>query len=215
MKNYNLLLFMLLLCSWSAQATILTVSNNGGTPAQYTDLQVAHNSANSGDTLFVHASGNNYGNVNISKQLTIIGEGYTGPSFTGLIDISFTNNSASGSSIIGFFISGTIFANGSGLQIDAISIERCYLYYNSYTGSTPPVATPKIYSKGNNWIIRHCIAYETELCFGYGVASGWIIANNILDNRDINYSSIDTRMIDQIINSTVENNVIANVDFIF
>ena len=65
-----------LLRAFAVQATVLTVSNNPPTAGQYTDLQVAVNSANEGDTLLLHGSPNNYGGISMNKKLCLIGAGY-------------------------------------------------------------------------------------------------------------------------------------------
>jgi hypothetical protein len=53
----------------------ITVNNNTPSPGQYSDLQIALNAANIGDTVLIHRSPNAYGNVIVTKRLTIIGEG--------------------------------------------------------------------------------------------------------------------------------------------
>ena len=59
----------------SAQATIIRV-DNGANPAPYTTAQAAHDAATSGDTLYFAGSGNDYGNLNLSKKLTLVGPGH-------------------------------------------------------------------------------------------------------------------------------------------
>ena len=71
----TLFLFALIIISACSFSAVLTVSNDPLTPAQYTDLQTAVNAASSGDSIYVSGSYNNYGNVNITKQLTLIGAG--------------------------------------------------------------------------------------------------------------------------------------------
>lgn len=65
----------LLLCFHTAFAGNITVNNNNPTPGQYSDLQTAINAANIGDTLLIHRSPTSYGNVVLTKRLTLIGEG--------------------------------------------------------------------------------------------------------------------------------------------
>ncbi len=212
MLKTTMFILMLLFGSYYAQATIITVSNNGGVPAQYTDAQTAINNAIAGDTLFVHASGLDYGDITINKQLTIIGEGYSGVSRTPFSHITFTANTATGSSLVSLYIDGYI-DESNGLQVNNITIEKCYLYRNGYTNNNNLREYFKIHSSGNNWVIRHCIVYETQLCTGYGVASGWVIANNWIDNVDINSTSHGTYSINALISATVENNIFTNVDY--
>ncbi|RYF84526.1 MAG: hypothetical protein EON98_08955 [Chitinophagaceae bacterium] len=60
----------------SAQAKIWRVNNNVGITADFTTIQLAHNGANAGDTLYLEGSTTSYGNLTSTKQLTIIGPGY-------------------------------------------------------------------------------------------------------------------------------------------
>lgn len=213
MLKTTMFILMLLFGSYYAQATILTVSNNGGVPAQYTNAQTAINNAIAGDTLFVHASGLDYGDVTINKQLTIIGEGYLGISRTTFGRIDFTATAAAGSSLVSLYITGYI-AETSGVRVNNITIEKCYLYRNGYTGTSSNYReTAKIFSTGNNWVIRHCIVYQTQLCSGSSSASGWIIANNWIDNDDVNSNSYSTYTIQGLVSATVENNILTNLDY--
>jgi hypothetical protein len=60
----------------STWATTRTVSNNPNIPAQFSNLQTAINESASGDTLLVHGSPNDYGNVTINRSMVLIGPGY-------------------------------------------------------------------------------------------------------------------------------------------
>ncbi len=60
----------------SAWATTRTVSNNPNIPAQYSNLQTAINESASGDTLMVHGSPNDYGNITVPQSMVLIGPGY-------------------------------------------------------------------------------------------------------------------------------------------
>jgi len=71
--------FFLLALSFGAQATTWTVSNNPNKPAQFTSAQAAADSSAAGDTLLISGSTTSYGNLDIEKQLHLIGEGW-GPS---------------------------------------------------------------------------------------------------------------------------------------
>lgn len=64
-----------------ANATIITVSNFGGSPAMYSSLTAAVDAASIDDTLLIHASANAYtfDNYNgFNKRLTVIGSGFGG-----------------------------------------------------------------------------------------------------------------------------------------
>lgn len=65
-----------LFVTFSANAKIWRVNNNVGIAADFTTLQLAHNGAAAGDTIYVEGSNNSYGALTATKQLTIIGPGY-------------------------------------------------------------------------------------------------------------------------------------------
>ena len=93
--------------------TTWTVDNRPGTTAQFTSVQDAHDAATAGDFIYVHPSPNNYGGLNISKQINLRGIGH-GPELANgehaiLSGILLTLNpteatSSSGSSISGLEI---------------------------------------------------------------------------------------------------------------
>ena len=75
MKKYLILFLILAFTSLSLDARIITVSNNPAIPAQYTNLQEAIDNADVGDTIFVHQSSTNYGNIVVNKKITLLGQG--------------------------------------------------------------------------------------------------------------------------------------------
>lgn len=87
-------LLFALLC----QATVYTVNNNNPSPGQYSTLSSAQTAASSGDTLLVSGSLTSYGNLAISKPLTIIGTGHHPigdfPNVSLLGDITFSGSSS-------------------------------------------------------------------------------------------------------------------------
>jgi hypothetical protein len=75
-KNIFILISSFFLVA-NASAKIWRI-NNTGVPADFTSPQAAVNSSSvvNGDTLHIEASGANYGTLNLTKQLIIIGNGY-------------------------------------------------------------------------------------------------------------------------------------------
>jgi hypothetical protein len=69
-------LLVLTSCMMTGFATVHTVSNNPDSPGEFNDLQSAIDAATNGDTLYVHGSPTNYGNINLNRSLTLIGTGY-------------------------------------------------------------------------------------------------------------------------------------------
>ncbi len=74
----QLLTLLLLGTTFSALATVHTVSNSPSTLAQFNTVQAAVNAAASGDTIYVHGSPNIYAAfTQTNKQLTIMGPGFS------------------------------------------------------------------------------------------------------------------------------------------
>ncbi|MFM9986345.1 MAG: hypothetical protein ACKVOK_13990 [Flavobacteriales bacterium] len=69
-------LILLSTCMITSFATVHTVSNNPDSPGEFSSLQSAIDAATNGDTLYVHGSPTNYGNIYLNRNLTLIGTGY-------------------------------------------------------------------------------------------------------------------------------------------
>src|SRR5690606_32342856 len=136
MKN-PLLSILLLLVLQSTHAANWRVNNSPGVDADFTTLQVAHDEASEGDSIYVEGSLTNYdnnGTVTISKRITIIGPGYflgQNP-FTQAIKttakfnfINFTSGSE-GSSVMGLS-AGRIDVNTTDVVVRRNHIGRLYL----------------------------------------------------------------------------------------
>lgn len=74
-KLHVVLSLVLCLLSISTYATVYRV-NNTGADADFTAPQAAHDAASAGDTLYIEASPNSYGDLTISKEIHIFGPGY-------------------------------------------------------------------------------------------------------------------------------------------
>ncbi|WP_439882731.1 hypothetical protein ACSX1A_06080 [Pontibacter sp. MBLB2868] len=76
-NNFLLLMVVLLVLNTSAAfAKIWRVNNNNGVTADFTTLQAAHDGATSGDTIHVEGSATEYGGLQSTKKLVILGPGY-------------------------------------------------------------------------------------------------------------------------------------------
>jgi hypothetical protein len=74
MKN-TIFTILVLVTTFSASANVLTVSNDPLKPAQYTSTATAMAAANPGDTLYIYGSPTSYGDLDINKNISIIGAG--------------------------------------------------------------------------------------------------------------------------------------------
>ncbi|WP_411894694.1 hypothetical protein [Winogradskyella sp. A2] len=59
--------------------TIITIDNNANSTTTYTTIQDAHDNAADNDIIYVQPSGTSYGNLNITKPLTIVGRSHSEP----------------------------------------------------------------------------------------------------------------------------------------
>lgn len=144
----------------TTHATVFTVSNDPATPAQYTDVQAAHDGASPGDTLLLKASTSSYGGLYLDRPLTVIGEGYdlNGP-YTSIS--VYTQPGSDGSIFIGF--TGYISLNGSD-TISNVLIERCGV---SISASSYGVT---------GLIVKHCVIFDASL----GNCAQVLITNNLI-----------------------------------
>lgn len=131
---------------FGALATVHTVDNGVNSLAGFTDLQVAIDQANAGDTILVKGSYVPYGLLNknsssggsltLDKQLVIIGEGAYGhpggPSFENRLSKTFfgemtLGENASGSKLYGLRFYGLIYGllDGQSESVKDISISEC------------------------------------------------------------------------------------------
>jgi hypothetical protein len=224
MKTKLFILVFALFTFGSLSAHVITVSNNAIAAGHFSNLQIAIDSANTGDTVYVMGSPTAYSsygestfnnnNIYITTKITLIGAGYnvTGTQnnwdsyVNGYIYIdstSFTIN-LSGTKILGMDVSGQIAQTGISGSVNNVDIERCYV--NSW-----------VYVFGKNWTI-----FDNNI---YGVqaqnSSYLFIQNNYLNS--VQYSDQTTVVISNnnfVINGgnafySVSNAVIANNIFFY
>lgn len=189
MKHFYLLL---LLCafSWGARGKVLVVDNNEGTGAEYRTINEAINSASNGDSIYVHASAKDYGNISVNKKISLFGPGHY-PESTGylpaeLLTVTLKNGS-SGSLITGFRvrkIECEVWNVVEDITIENNFFPLCANIYGPYGDR----------SDGDNWIIQGNIFVEGPNCGGNNMINvresasgndGWIIANNLFITKTV------------------------------
>ncbi|MDF1549786.1 MAG: hypothetical protein P1P88_18300 [Bacteroidales bacterium] len=185
-KLYFLLLISYI--SFTAQATVWTVSNNPNSPGQFSDLQTAIDTSivNNGDTLYISGSLTSYGNITLNKPLTLIGTGHHPNkdfplvSKTGSITLDEKTdaygtvlNSADGSKIIGLQTGRLQDYYGA----SNIKVSKCYIrpeYGGAISAST----------SSNNWIISNnfitCTHYNSSTIY-LGGTSNVLVNNNVIN----------------------------------
>jgi hypothetical protein len=162
------------LITFSASAKIWRVNNNSTIPADFTSIQAAHDGAMANDTLHIEPSGISYGNLTMTKKLTIIGNGFfLNENYNNQANLNrsivnniLMRNGCSGSTIMGLVIDNINFQNGdcSGPCIAFITnniiIERNYFtgaYLDPYHANQSISFENKGYVVGElaNLIIRN------------------------------------------------------------
>ncbi|MBS1616269.1 MAG: hypothetical protein JST06_09160 [Bacteroidetes bacterium] len=201
---------ILCMASQPASATIWRLNNsNGGTitpniNASFsvgTTLQQAHDnsSVNNGDTIHVEQSNTSYGNLTMTKRLTIIGVGYflamnpktqvntATASIVGSINMNAST--CAGSTITGLTIQGTVYMGASRLLV-----TRNYIALGSYTngilvGGTGTTAVDSTIIT-QNFISVSSYSNAIAEQSGTGNLTNLYIANNYLYAN--NYGSVNT-----------------------
>ncbi|MEQ9466759.1 MAG: hypothetical protein RLN88_05065 [Ekhidna sp.] len=120
-------------------ATVITVDNNGNAPAGVeTSIATAIGNATAGDTLLIIPSSSTYGNVNVTKPLTIIGVGFNPDMeipFTSQVSNLTIYTAASGSKIIGLEITGYLYLGNTSGALSDLVIENNRINYISNSGA--------------------------------------------------------------------------------
>lgn len=175
MKKILLPAILILLNFTVAVSQVKTISNAWNSPTLYTSLQTQIDSANIGDTIYVHPG--YYGAITLNKRLIFIGAGYNPQGqFTGISYIPYITldkyvpaSSANGSKFIGLTIGYINKKSQDQFQIDSILIERCRINAN----------TPS-YVLGNYWIFRNNLFYWTaQGGIDVGLYSYALFENNV------------------------------------
>lgn len=184
MKSKLLLCVIFLTVALLGNATVWTVSNNPNSPGQYDNIQDAMDAASAGDTIYISGSQTSYGDITITKQLTLIGAGYnTNNQFNfktqlnaitleiGMDGFGNPTSNPSGSVIIGLQADNIV----GGTDIDNIQIFR------NHCGGI------WLNSTGSGWVIKNNI---TDKIDGGTNATNVLIYNNIIkDQGGIRYFS--------------------------
>lgn len=174
-----------LLFSFTARATVRTVSNNPDRPAQFAQVDAAIAAAATGDTIYVHGSQFTYNDFTVTKRLVIIGAGYNSnnqfnlPTTVGNIYLNRDTGlqNANGTVITGFMVTSQIRNNGNP-GVDNVVIFRNRINSIIYTHN-PGIGG--VY--GNGWVIYNNIINQVQGGSGgptSASSSNITIQNNIL-----------------------------------
>lgn len=138
-----------------ANAKQWSVSNSPQTPGQFSTITAAltSGSVGAGDTLLLHPTPISYGNISITKRITLIGAGFntqrTAPQIATVGQITLVSNTNSaGSKFYGMRLSQII---TSGPSMNDITIEDCRIDNNILSSAIP-----------FNWTVRNCVFTATS-----------------------------------------------------
>lgn len=161
---------LLITIAFQSLAALWTVNMNPKAGAQFLNVQSAVDSASAGDTIYVHGNNSEYASFTITKQLVVIGEGYSAQGIflpatkiTSIVfDSSGVGETLDGSVLIGlrfsnlgnkYYSEGQVSNDLYGTVANNVIVERCYMTGYS-NGSGINGYRPKIL--GDNWIVRNC-----------------------------------------------------------
>ncbi len=185
MKKSLIILLAIAICTF-ANATVRTVSNNANSPGQYTDLATAITASTAGDTLYIHGSPIDYGNITLTKPLTLIGAGglpnknYAFSTYLGYLTLGLNGtgtSSASGSKIYGLSIYSLTLNAGNNTSVPGISDVILSRNYITYIGLNQNAASATL--AHNNLNINNNVIYQIS---SSGGVKNSVVRNNVLFN---------------------------------
>jgi predicted nucleic-acid-binding Zn-ribbon protein len=192
-KIFLLMVAAIMLWGINTHATIITVSNAPNSPGQYTNLQEALNEANPGDTIYVSGSLTTYGNIDIKKQITLIGAGFNPnnqnnqKSELQYVYFKSDNDPVNPSNPSGTTITGFRFLY---LFVQTQNINDIQLLRNEITGQ---ISLSSYYCQ--NWTVKNNILnYISSAGTSTIYASDFVISNNIIKSN-IQYFNSNTILI--------------------
>jgi hypothetical protein len=236
MKKFYLMLVALITLT-AAQAKIWRVNNGTGVITDFTTAQAAHDGAAAGDTIHFEPSLNDYGNITMSKRLTLISTGsfstanpnlQADPRNAVLGTINISNTAANGSVISVKFSNGINISNlvsnitlvncvGDGVNLDNFNFgSRSHISINNADNivvSKCMVTIIRFANNSNNTIINNNIVwgYVTSDASSDGVITNNVIrAGNPNDAVNINNSVVANNIFNKSLNTIFTNCNISN-----
>src|SRR5687767_1113102 len=170
MKRLFSLLALMVACSFSF-ATVRTLCNMSYCAGTYSDFNAAQAASSNGDTIYVQGSTIDYGSINITKSLTIIGTGH---------------NPNKQNPVVSTFFNVLILTNNVqliGLRITHLGTSgasNCVIRKCRISGTA---GWPMYHESTSNWLIEGNIIESTDnsLCIFFGATGSpnTIIQHNV------------------------------------
>jgi hypothetical protein len=182
----SILFLSMVLC---ADATVHTVSNDPNKPAEFSSPTTALAAAQPGDTLYVYNSLSNYGNLLITKSITLIGAGFNTRkemfSKTIFNNIDLATGTLNNVEINGIVCSNIEVNPSAVYNFSDFIIRNCVVLssISSIGGNGPPCG-----STLNNWLIENCYTVS----FGFASNQSCVPASPAVTGFLIRKSTIVT-----------------------
>ncbi len=226
MKNFVLSFAIIMALAISSHATVWRVNNISGTDADFTSAQSAHNNQYvfNGDTLYIEPSTASYGDLTLTKELVIIGNGYwpaqnpetqANVNYSQLGTVTF-NSGSQGSIIQGCRIYCIR------LKTSEILIQRNYILYNEGQYASIYFESENL----SNIIIRNNYLRNTWNKSDYYGSSevisssesginNIIISNNYIVSATLDRTNVRSLVVASGFSGVVENNVIYGLNYVY
>ena len=217
-------------------AKIWRVNNGTGITANFTTAQAAHDGAAAGDTIHFEPSLNGYGNISMSKRLTLISTGLfstsnpnlqADPKHGSVANITISNSGANGSVISVLFTDGIDINNGvsnitivnsigTGPLDNNFCCGRPYISINNadnITVSKSMFSLMAFTSNSNNIVVTNNIIW---FYIGNDITSDGIINNNVIragnpnDATGLNNCVVANNIFNKSINTSFTNCNLSN-----
>lgn len=147
--------------------SVIIVDNNTVQPGVQNNLQTAVNAAPAGSIIYIQPSPTSYGEVNISKKLTLVGARHSSNDLKTMVGSIVLNDGAKDTTIKGLEISSSV-RLGSGLTLmENITIKECRI--NGLT----------LYYSGNEKVKNWVIEGNVIASLGTYVVEDFILKNNL------------------------------------
>lgn len=157
------------------QATVWRVNNNAAISANFTSFTAAQNAATPNDTLYFEGSSVSYGNIILTKPLTLIGPGYflseNPQTQANKVTAKFGTISFNTGSV-GSTISGLDIPNAVIINVSSINVLRCYLKSISLNSNSSAIS---------NILINGCYIYDDITSSGSQLISNVIVSSNFIE----------------------------------
>jgi hypothetical protein len=192
MKNYIFLCLLFVCGVQSVEARIWRVNNNPGVAADFTTFAACLAVAVDDDIIHIEPSATPYGlntSFNITKRLTIIGNGTASNSLALFQNVTFYfGATSSGSKVYGLKFDGSGGASGFSIRGSDIVIQRCYLkdlyLYDPGTNISILENFVALFYKSPTLQVQNLIIKNNIINFGTGISlttgETGIIENNTI-----------------------------------